>query len=552
MLRRSLLTVVFGLALTLAGGAQAPVTVTFAHINDVYEIDSVENGASGGLARLATAFDRLRRIGPTITTLGGDFLSPSALGTANVGGEPLHGRQMVDLLNVVGLQWATLGNHEFDIPEAAFHKRMAEAKFKVVVSNVSDASGKPFPNTVESAVVRVRSGARTIRIGLIGLVIDSTKKPWLKYTPPVDAARLHVAALRGKVDAIVALTHLSLQQDQTVVEAVPEIDLVLGGHEHENWVFRRGAHFTPIVKADANVKSVAVVTMRFGASGRPDVTARFELLDKRVPVQAKTQALVKKWVDTAYDAFRKDGLDPAAVVATIPAALDGRELTVRNRPGNLTTLIVEAMRTRAQADAAILNGGSIRIDDQLPAGPIRQYDIIRVLPFGGKVLKVTLDGALLKQILDAGETNLGSGGYLHWAGIAKTDGVFTVNGAPLVTGATYTVAMPEFLLTGQETRMAFLTRAAVKEVEELPDIRLVLIDELKRRYQAGSVIAFSGNPDSRASDVTVSTFVSATSHGYTPARPRPFLCTCIMIWKASAGDFWKTVSSTFTTNSIVV
>ena len=499
--RRSLLALVFASLLVAGGspGAQgtapttsAPVTVTFAHFNDVYEIDAVENGASGGMARLATALDRLRRTNaPVVTTLGGDYLSPSALGTAVVAGEPLAGRQMVDLLNAVGLQWATLGNHEFDLSEAAFHKRLSEGKFTVVVSNVTDAAGKPFANTVESTVVRVRSGGRVLRIGLIGLVIDSTKKTWVRYLPPVDTTRAQVAALKGKVDAIVALTHLSLLQDQALVEAVPEIDLVLGGHEHENWSIRRGSHFTPIAKADANVRSLAVVTMRFSGTARPVVSVRFDLLDRRVPVQPRAQALVKKWVDTAYEAFRRDGFDPAAVVANIPEPLDGRELTVRNRPGNLTSLITEALQNTAKSDAAILNGGSIRIDDQLQPGPVRQYDVIRVLPFGGKVLKVTLDGGLLRQILEAGEANIGSGGFLHLVGITHGDAGWMVNGRPLDSSATYTVAMPEFLLTGGETRMAFLTRDKVRAVEELKDIRLILIEELQRKFPGREDLAAS-------------------------------------------------------------
>lgn len=476
------------LAQVAAPAPVAPSTIVFAHFNDVYEIDAVENGASGGMARLAAALDRLRRNNSAVvTTLGGDFLSPSALGTAVVAGEPLAGRQMVDLLNTVGVQWATLGNHEFDLSESAFHKRLAEAKFKVVISNATDAAGKPFADTVQSAIVRVRSGARTVRVGLIGLVIDSTRKAWVRYLPPVETARAQVDALKGKVDAIVALTHLSLLQDQAVVEAVPEIDLILGGHEHENWSIRRGTRFTPIVKADANVRSLAVVAMKFSGASRPEVSVRFELLDTRIAPLPRVQQQVKKWVDTAYDAFRRDGLDPAAVVASLPEILDGRELTVRNRPGNLTTLIVEAMRTAAKSDAAVLNGGSIRIDDQLPAGPVRQYDVIRVLPFGGKVLKVTLDGGLLRQILEAGEANLGSGGFLHLAGITRRDGAWTVGDRPLDSAAVYTVAMPEFLLTGQETRMAFLTRDKLREVQDLPDIRLVLIAELKRRYPAGGL-----------------------------------------------------------------
>jgi len=140
------------------------------------------------------------------------------------------------------------------------------------------------------------------------------------------------------------------------------------------------------------------------------------------------------------------------------------------------------MRSAASSDAAVLNGGSIRIDDQLPPGPIRQYDIIRILPFGGKVLKVTLDGGLLRQILEAGEANVGSGGFLQLSGITGSNGAWTVNGRQLDAAATFTVAMPEFLLTGLEARMAFLTRDKVRGVEELRDIRLILIEELRRRF----------------------------------------------------------------------
>jgi len=82
----------------------APVTVTLVHLNDVYEILPVEGGKSGGLARVATVFAELRSsAAPVLTTLGGDYLSPSALGTARVDGQPLAGRQMVEVLNATGL-----------------------------------------------------------------------------------------------------------------------------------------------------------------------------------------------------------------------------------------------------------------------------------------------------------------------------------------------------------------------------------------------------------------------------------------------------------------
>jgi 5'-nucleotidase len=70
--------------------------VTLVHLNDVYEIDAVAGGAIGGLSRVATVLDRLRaQGGAVIPTLGGDFLSPPAIGTALSTVSP-RWRQMVD------------------------------------------------------------------------------------------------------------------------------------------------------------------------------------------------------------------------------------------------------------------------------------------------------------------------------------------------------------------------------------------------------------------------------------------------------------------------
>ena len=244
---------------TVQADVAPPVTMTFVHVNDVYEIGGVDGGKAGGLARVATVIDRLRRRGPVLATLGGDFLSPSPIGTARVNGEALAGRQMVDVLNAVGLQWAVLGNHEFDVSEANFRLRLAESTFKVVATNVTDGAGMRFPGTSPSAVALIRTGGRVVRVGLIGLTIDSATRPWVRYQNVIDATRREATALRGRMDAIVALTHLSLADDQALVESVPEIDLVLGGHEHENWMLQRGPRFTPIVKADANARTAAVV-----------------------------------------------------------------------------------------------------------------------------------------------------------------------------------------------------------------------------------------------------------------------------------------------------
>lgn len=469
--------------ITLA--AQAPAIVTFVHINDVYEIEPIEGGKSGGLARVATLLSRTKRTGaPVVATLGGDFLSPSAISWARIDGEPMAARQMVAVLNVLGLDWATLGNHEFDVGEATFKTRIAEAKFKVISSNVTDASGQPLPGVLPTAIVPVKTPARTIRVGIIGLTLDLNRQPWVKYAAPIDAAKAAIAGFAGRTDAIVALTHLTMGGDEDLVEAIPEIDLVLGGHEHENWLARRGEHFTPIVKADANARSAAIVTLTFGAPrSRPKASVRFESLDATVPEDKRVQAEVRTWMNRGYDAFRREGFNPDEVIGQAREPLDGRSSTVRYRPSTLTDLILAAMSRETGARLAILNGGSIRIDDVVQPGPVRQYDVMRIVPFGGKVASAALDGAVLARVLDAGVANNGSGGTLHWRGISREGSVWIVDGKPLDPAARYSVAMPEFLLTGLESRMDFLTRTnpGVRDVREFKDIRFVVMDEIRRR-----------------------------------------------------------------------
>jgi 5'-nucleotidase / UDP-sugar diphosphatase len=454
-----------------------PASFTILHFNDVYEITPVEGGKSGGLARVARFRAELKAKDPTLlTTLGGDYVSPSALGTARVAGEPLRGRQMVAVLNLVGVDWATFGNHEFDIPEAALRARLGESKFTLVSSNVSDASGALFPNTRRSAVVPVKTAGGTIRVGLIGLTIDANKQPWVRYSEPIGAAKAAIAEIKGRYDVLIALTHLALAGDQQLAEQVPDIDLILGGHEHENWILERGEHFTPIIKADANVRTLAIVTVGVpGRGARPTVSSRIQRVDDRMKAGPKTAAEVRKWVDAAYAAFRSDGFDPDAVVTRTDAPLNGREASVRNESTNLTQLIAEAMRKEAATDLAVFNSGSIRIDDVIPPGPITQYDVIRILPFGGKILKATFTGALLARVLEVGVHNRGTGGYLQSAGIPSA----------IDPAGHYTLAITDFLLTGAEANLGFLTRQNpdITDVRELRDIRMAVIDEMKRRWK---------------------------------------------------------------------
>lgn len=467
-----------------ADGTQDAVAVTIVHMNDVYEIVPGEGGKSGGLARVASVVKQLKATHPAVlVTLGGDYLSPSALGTAIVDGQRLAGRQMVDVLNATGVDWATFGNHEFDVSEAQFRAHLTQAKFGRV-SNVTDAAGRPFDGTSMSAVVPLRVAGRTIRIGFVGVTIDATKKDWVRYPDGIVAAKAAVEKLAGNVDAIVALTHLSLDQDAEFAAAVPGIDVILGGHEHENWLAQRGPRFVPVVKADANVRTLAIVTLTFLTPGTPpEVASRLLVIDERIPTDPAVDAIARAWVARGFEGFRRQGFAPETVVAVIADPLDGRETTVRNRSGKLTELIAAAMaREAAPVDMAIFNSGSVRIDDVIPPGPITQYDVIRILPFGGKVMKSEIEGALLWRVLDTGVHNEGTGGFLHAWGVKREGGVWVVKGAPIDPARRYRVALNDFLLTGGEINLAYLSRTnpQVHDVVELRDIRHAVIDELQR------------------------------------------------------------------------
>lgn len=457
------------------------------HFNDVYEITPVEGGKSGGLARVASLRRVLRDSFPALlTTLGGDFVSPSALGTARVGGERLNGRQMVSVLNATGLDIAVLGNHEFDVSRDVFLARMNEAKFVVLGANVTDSAGQPFPKIAPHVIRSVRVGARDVRVAFFGVVIPSNRPAWSRVSDPIDVARREARLLRDSADVVVALTHLSVDDDGRLVAEAPEIDVVLGGHEHENYTLRRGPRFVPVLKGDANVRSVQVVTIAPPTSGgRAMVTSRLVIVGDGMAEDSAVARVVAQWVDSAYAGFTRDGFRPRELVATTPIPLDGREATVRTRSSALTDLIGAAMRRDVpDAEASIFNAGSIRIDDVVLAGPITQYDVIRMLPFGGKTVDVRMQGELLARVLAAGESNAGRGGFLQRTGLVRTPTGWTVAGAALDPARTYRIAISDYLLTGAEVGIEFLTRSApgLTIVGDRRDIRQAVIDEMRARW----------------------------------------------------------------------
>jgi 5'-nucleotidase len=476
---------------TAATPATGPASqaIHILHFNDVYEITPVEGGRSGGLSRLAALRRALRDSFPTlVTTLGGDFVSPSALGTARVGGQRLNGRQMVSVLNAVGLDIAVLGNHEFDVGRDAFLARMDEARFTVIAANVTDSSGRPFAKVLPHAIRTVRAGNRDVRVAFLGVVIPSNRPSWSRVTDPLEVAKSEATLLRDSADVLIALTHLSVDDDARLLAENPGVDVVLGGHEHENYTLRRGPNFAPVLKGDANARSVQIVTIAPPSAGRrAEIASRLVPIVQGMPDDSAVTHVVAQWVDSAYAGFERDGFRPRELVATTPIALDGREAIVRTTRSALTDLIGAAMRRDVpNVDATIFNSGSIRIDDVVTPGPVTQYDVIRMLPFGGKTVEVRMSGELLGRVLTAGDRNAGRGGYLQRTGVDGSPASgWRVAGAPLDAARAYRVAISDYLLTGAEQGIEFLKRdvPGLVVVGDRRDIRQAVIDEMRARWR---------------------------------------------------------------------
>lgn len=422
---------------------RAPLTLL--QINDVYTTVPV-NGI-GGLARVATIKQQLAASGRTpFMVIAGDFLSPS------VASSIFKGEQMVAAFNAMGLDLATFGNHEFDFGVDVLLQRMKESKWQWVASNVVDASGQPLPGT--SPYVVKTFG--TLKVGFIGLVliteqISQEKLGGLRLLDPFEAAATNLAILKQQnVDVVVALTHLNIADDRRLVERFPEIDVIIGGHEHYPIVVT--ANRTLISKAGSDARFVARIDIH-----KPDsvVERHFQLIpvSAAIPDDPRTAEVVNSFE-------RRLGTELDTVVATSTIDLDAEELRLRAGETNLGDLFADAIRASVGADVAIMNSGSIRGDRIYEAGPITRRTLVAMHPFGNAVTKAEVSGRLLLDALTFGVSKLPAtaGHFPQISGMTMTVDLkappsarvkdVVVNGKPLDLNGTYTLALPDYVLAG--------------------------------------------------------------------------------------------------------
>lgn len=475
------------------------ITLKFVQINDVYEIAPLNAGEYGGLARVAHIRDSIKQQFPnTFLFLAGDFLNPSLLGTLKVDGERVNGAHVVEVLNAMDIDLVTFGNHEFDLDEEDLQNRLNESKFNWTSANVRHVTEKghvePFntrweytnvPTSDYSTFDAMDVDGNKIKFGVFGVTLPSNPRDYVHYGDIYEnAIRAYDLAIQ-KSDFVVGLTHVAIEEDREIAKRIRTLPLIMGGHEHYNMLEKEGR--TIIAKADANAKSIYVHTLIYNQKTKfLHINSEVMMVTNKIASSAKVERVVNKWTELLDGKLKEVVANPYEVIYHAVIPLDGTDKANRSKQTNLGDLIARSMAYsyNNKVDGAILNGGSIRIDDRL-VGDITSTDIFRILPFGGSVLKVDIKGKLLNEVLEYGKSNAGEGAYLQRYNLSQNENdEWQIGGKTISENTTYTIAFSDFLLKGLDIPFLTPENAGVKKIykpkenETSADIRKAIISYL--------------------------------------------------------------------------
>lgn len=431
--------------------AECIVKITLLQVNDVYQFAPVDRGARGGLARLMTLKKEIQKESPnTLFLLAGDTISPS------VESITYKGAQMIDSWNAAGLDYATFGNHEFDFGPDVLLARMKESRFGWIAANVIDRkTGAPFGGA-QPYVIREFDG---VKIGIFGLVLPETKTtskpgPDVDFTNPCEVAQKTISEIKGRgAKVIVALTHLSMREDKEVARC-SDVDVIIGGHEHS--LLESSASGAPIFKMTADARELGRIDLNISKT-----SGELESIDwKIIPVTDE----VKEDEQFASVINKYQGLlkELSEVLGKSSVPLDARSAEGRTRETNSGNFIADSFRQGVRTDIGLINGGSIRADTIISAGPLSKRDVLSMLPFKNKVVKLELTGATVRAALEHGvgrsAEDAEPGRFPQVSGIRFTFDAtrpagsrvieVTVNGQPLDDNRKYTVATMDFMAGG--------------------------------------------------------------------------------------------------------
>ncbi len=296
------------------------------------------------------------------------------------------GYPMIDLMNKVGFDVMTLGNHDFDYGQGVLKDRMADAEFPMICANL-EVTTDNLPQPEPYAFLTTEN---ELKIAVLGLVqISSTtgipathpdNVVGINFTDGLTVAEEYLD-LADDSNLFIALSHLGSSTDSDLANQMGEMDLIIGGHSHtviEEPVLTNGV---AIVQAgdDLTYLGKIIVTMENGHVANID--GELITLNEESPnIDQEIQKLVDDY--NSDDSFNR-------VIGIATSAIDSQE--------ELGCLMTDAMTEIHDLDIAFQNSGGIRVSSL--EGEITVSDIYALEPFGNEIIRYELSVDEIEALL---------------------------------------------------------------------------------------------------------------------------------------------------------
>lgn len=291
---------------------------------------------------------------------------------------------MIALMNQVGFDANTVGNHEWDGGIEALQNDIERARFPFLCANVF------VPDTVKLDVkpyVLVESkGIKLAVVGMIELRADgfpgahpaNMNKVQFKRA---DKVLSNYQFLKNQSNAFVLLSHCGLEDDLELAQANPWMDVIIGGHTHTLIEHPSETNGVLVTQSGSGLRFATLVKLRFKDG---------ELMEKQAIVLnvnnvKKENASIREMVDGFNDAP-----ELKETLATAVNKFANRE--------ELGCMVTDAIREVSGADFAFQNTGGLRID-YLKKGPITVKDVYTIDPFGNEIVVYQMTGHQLKRFI---------------------------------------------------------------------------------------------------------------------------------------------------------
>ncbi len=384
-------------------------------------------------AKVQPLFEKIQREeGKALLLNVGETLSPGE--SAYLG----PGRSMtLSLLEKIGAGAWVPGGSDFARSADEFSNFLRDATFPVLGANLHrpDGTGRHLSQVQPFTIVPMGR----LRIALLGLSSGGRR---VQVANPVEAARYYVPLLREASDAVVLVTHLDFGVDSTLAEEVDGIDVIIGTEPTSGSVTING-----VLLAYASIMEGMIGRIDLKIEDGKILSKNFKTLSLNSVEGPGISAVLAGWKAEV------DGkMIPAAAVLGTSAGGFGSSL---GRSSAMGHLIADLMRISVGSDLAFVAASNV--DPELPEGPIRTLDLLRVYGWSNQVVIASIKGVQVRRFLEGRlET---PGGYfypsglqvrydLSATGVAKIVSI-TIGDQPLDDKKSYRAAVEDRIATGE-------------------------------------------------------------------------------------------------------